>query len=504
MFNWFRKSAATAPQAPRQAGSFFSTHRFDRPNGSLVQFADVMRHMVNSMPRVAADAAMDDSGNGSTLKMAASNQNSIPEVLAMWYASQGFIGHQLAAIVAQQWLVKKACEMPGRDAIRNGYDVVSVDGDDLDPEAVKVLNQYDRKYRLKHNLREFIHLGRVFGIRIAFFKVDSTDKDYYEKPFNADGITEGSYKGIVQVDPYWCSPMLTGTDASEPDSPHFYEPTYWQINGKKYHRSHLIIFRNGALPDLLKPQYLYGGIPVPQLIMERVYGAERTANEAPQLAMTKRATVWRTDMAAFAAAGDDAIAKLNDWVNYRDNYSVKLGDKEGDDIQQFDTSLADLDSVIMTQYQLVAAAANVPATKLLGTTPKGFNSTGEYDESSYHEELESLQEHDLTPFVERHHMLVLRSFAAGKADKVETTVTWRPVDSPTAKELADTNLIKAQTGAALVQSGAIGSDEERERISMDPTSGYPNLGVRDPEQDDPEVMRMLAEADGQAGGGDDA
>jgi hypothetical protein len=34
-------------------------------------------------------------------------------------------------------------------------------------------------------------------------------EDYYEKPFNPDGITEGSYKGISQVDPYWMMPMLT-------------------------------------------------------------------------------------------------------------------------------------------------------------------------------------------------------------------------------------------------------------------------------------------------------
>ena len=30
----------------------------------------------------------------------------------------------------------------------------------------------------------------------------------------------------------------------------------------------------------------------------------------------------------------------------------------------------------MTQYQLAASVANVPATKLLGTQPKGFNATG--------------------------------------------------------------------------------------------------------------------------------
>ena len=68
----------------------------------------------------------------------------------------------------------------------------------------------------------------------------------------------------------------------------------------------------------------------------------------------------------------------------------------------------------MTQYQLVAAAAGVPATKLLGTSPKGFNATGEFEESSYGEELESIQQHDLSPLVNRHHLLLIRSHVTKK------------------------------------------------------------------------------------------
>ncbi|MBZ4283755.1 DUF1073 domain-containing protein, partial [Streptococcus pneumoniae] len=79
---------------------------------------------------------------------------------------------------------------------------------------------------------------------------------------------------------------------------HYYEPTYWLINGRRYHRSHLVIYRTCEVPDILKPMYRYGGVPVPQRVMERVYCAERTANEAPELAMTKRLTAFGTDAAA--------------------------------------------------------------------------------------------------------------------------------------------------------------------------------------------------------------
>lgn len=499
MFKWLkgRQEVKEQPQQPKARKSLFSTHAFDilDPDAKKFKLADTLDAIKKTQPAFYGDYAMDDSSNGvANFKMYANGMNSVSDAVIGWYASQGFIGAQLCGILAQNWLVNKACAMPADDAIRKGYNVVTVDGDELDPEAVKIIKAYDKAYKLNFNMREFIRKGRIFGIRVAMFKVISTDKDYYEKPFNIDGVTAGSYKGIVQVDPYWTAPMLDGASASQPDTLHFYEPTWWIINGKKVHRSHLIIFRHAEPVDVLKPQYIYGGVPLTQQIMERVYAAERTSNEAPQLAMSKRTTIWLTDMEAVMSDTNAAIGRLQQWAAYRDNYGVKLGDKEGDEFQQFDTSLADFDSLIMTQYQLVAAIAGVPATKLLGTSPKGFNATGEYEEASYHEMLESIQANDLTPFAERHHALVIKSFVEPQLKMkidCETTLNWLPLDTPTAEELAATNLSKAQAGQVLIGSGAISSEDERQRVATDKQSGYNEIGIL--EDQDPEGEELAEE-----------
>lgn len=502
MFKWLkgRQEVTEATQEPQQLKakkSLFSTHAFDMldPDAKTFKVAETFAALKKAQPIYSTEYAQDDSSNGvASFKMYDNGINTVSDAVINWYASQGFIGAQLCGILAQNWLVNKACAMPADDAIRKGYNIVSIDGDELDPEATKIINSYDRAFRLNWNMREFIRKGRIFGIRIAMFKVQSTDPQYYEKPFNIDGITPNSYKGIVQVDPYWTAPMLDGPSASQPDTLHFYEPTWWIINGKKIHRSHLIIFRHAEPVDVLKPQYIYGGVPLTQQLMERVYAAERVSNEAPQLAMSKRTTVWLTDMEAVMSNTNAAIGRLQQWAAYRDNYGIKLGDKEGDEFSQFDTSLADFDSLIMTQYQLVAAIAGVPATKLIGTTPKGFNSTGEYEEASYHELLESLQTNDLTPLAERHHALVIKSFVEpqlGKKIAAETTLNWLPLDTPTAEELAATNLAKAQAGQVLITSGAISSEDERQRVATDKTSGYNEIGIM--EDDRPEAEELADE-----------
>ena len=447
--------------------------------------------------------AMDDGNNGlPAFKAVAVEFGQSLMALMPWFMQQGFIGYQNAAFLAQQWLIQKACSVPVDDAIRNGYDITTADGEDLDENALKTLKRADRKFGILGQLRDFGIKGRIFGIRIAMFEVESDDPEYYEKPFNPDGVKPGTYKGISQIDPYWTAPILDMESSAVPSSKHFYEPTWWLIGSKRVHRTHLVIFRYADPPDVLKPLYLFGGIPLPQMIMERVYCSERTANEAPALALSKRTTVWLTNYANLMADTQKAQDELQKWIALRDNFGIKVGDKEMDQFQQFDTPLADFDNLIMTQYGLVAATAGMPITKLLGTTPGGFAATGEYDESSYHEACESMQERDFTPFLERHHRLVVLSELPALKDK-EIVVDWHEVDAMTHKEKADENLVKAQTGAALIAAGALTPQDERARIAADKESGYHGVGMDlDLEElqydDDPEEAAEASRGGGRA------
>ncbi|MCL2459617.1 MAG: DUF1073 domain-containing protein, partial [Desulfobulbus sp.] len=425
-------------------------------------------------PRGCAPYAMDaaNSENPSIVKAGMSGGLwNVPDVLLDWYASHAFIGPQACAFMAQQWLINKACTIPARDAVRNWFEITSAEGDEIDTAQIKRIERLNKKHLLKPALHEFVRMGRIFGVRVLLFKVDPgrmSEEEYYRNPFNLDAVKPGSYKGLVQIDPYWCGPMLDSVESAQPDDPHFYEPTWWIINGRPVHRTHLAIFRNAEVPDILKPAYLYGGVPVPQQIMERVYAAERTANEMPLLAMSKRLTVLKVDVDKFFANLDDSWNRILQWMGLRDNSGIKVCDRDSEDITQIDTTLTDLDDVVMTSYQLVAAAADVPVTKLLGTSPKGFNATGEYDEASYHETLESIQEHDLTPVVDRHHQLLCKS----EGLDFDLAIEWNPLDAPTELEQAQTQKTKAETDQIYVNLGSIDQYDSRNRLIQDNRSGF--------------------------------
>jgi phage-related protein (TIGR01555 family) len=480
--------------------SMFYTNEFDAlPQIDINEILDgIFKNSVHPVLKTSMDSNnFKIAQDAQSVKSSYYGNEVIPQQQILWYANQAFIGYQLCAMLAQNWLISKACLMPAEDAIRKGFDITVNDGNEMEAEVFDAIRNYDEEFKLKENLVQFLHFGRVFGIRIAMFKVDSDDPEYYFKPFNPDGVMPDSYKGISQIDPYWITPQLDAEAVGDPASIHFYEPTWWNIAGKLVHRTHLVIYRTEEVSDLLKPSYQYGGIPIPQKIYSRVYAAERTANEAPMLALTKRTDCVNLDLAQYqmnqprsTISGQSAESRILKWVNYRDNYGIKILGLD-EKMQQFDTSLADLDNVIMTQYQLVAAAANVPAVKLLGTSPKGFNTTGEFEEASYHEALESLQAHALTPLIKRHHLLLMKSKINSefKINKdVDLTVVWKPLDAMTAEEQALLNKLKAETGQVLMQSGAIDGNDERARIIADPISNYSGIEEKDVQENQLDLL----------------
>lgn len=487
-WDWFKKEhiKETPPEEKAESTTDLSMERARR-SGVMNQW--IMQNMFQKTHDniVAFDSSGQVTAMDSAVTMDSSDikgayslsSGNLPQILFSWYIQQGFIGYQACAVIAQQWLVDKACTVPAKNAIKNGYDLTVNDGTDVDAEVIKSLRDLDKKYKLHKNIVDFSRFNRIFGIRIALFKVESTDPDYYLKPFNIDGVTPGSYKGIAQVDPYWITPELDQDAIANPASPNFYEPTWWRISGKRYHRSHLIIIRHSEVADVLKPSYVYGGVPLPQMIYERIYAAERTANEAPQLALTKRTSIVRTDTAKAIANQKAFEERLVAFNQFRDNYGVLAIDKD-EEFDQTDTSLNDLDALIMTQYQLVAAIARMPATKLIETSPKGFNATGEYQEETYYDLLRCIQGDD-SELLERHYELLIRSEGI---EPFNFEVIWKPLKSSSPTEIAENNSKNAVTDQALQLAGAIDGKDIRDRIISDPNSGYNGLEAFDDDDDD--------------------
>ena len=480
--NWIEK--AVAKEVANQNKSKRWEDIYDKLNLNEV---DRQKLLARSFQRTSEDMkpvnakghAMDAACVGGSLKNVFGVSNYADDIIFTHFAQQGFIGYQACALLAQNWIINNACSVPCEDAIRPGYEIslnqdIELEDQDL---LVKIKQVSERKYNISNIARNFARNNKIFGCALALPVVDGID---YAKPFNIDGVRRGSYKGISLIEPYWVMPELDMEATSAPESLHFYEPTWWRLpNGKRIHRSHVIYITGDEVPDVLKPTYYFGGLPLTQQIYERVYASERVANEAPLMALTKRMLIADGNIEAYLMNEEDAEKKLQKLSYCRDNYGVFFK-RPGDNVQQIDTSLTDFDALIMTQYQLVASIARMPATKLLKTQPKGFNATGEYEMKDYIQELQHLQDNQMKPLIERNNLLVEKS-EFGYSYELEAK--FNPVDMPTERELAEVRKIDADTDAVLINAGAISPEESRARIIADPNSGYNGLPAEMPHSD---------------------
>lgn len=480
--NWIEK--AVAKEVANQNKSKRWEDIYDKLNLNEV---DRQKLLARSFQRTSEDMkpvnakghAMDAACVGGSLKNVFGVSNYADDIIFTHFAQQGFIGYQACALLAQNWIINNACSVPCEDAIRPGYEIslnqdIKLEDQDL---LVKIKQVSERKYNISNIARNFARNNKIFGCALALPVVDGID---YAKPFNIDGVRRGSYKGISLIEPYWVMPELDMEATSAPESLHFYEPTWWRLpNGKRIHRSHVIYITGDEVPDVLKPTYYFGGLPLTQQIYERVYASERVANEAPLMALTKRMLIADGNIEAYLMNEEDAEKKLQKLSYCRDNYGVFFK-RPGDNVQQIDTSLTDFDALIMTQYQLVASIARMPATKLLKTQPKGFNATGEYEMKDYIQELQHLQDNQMKPLIERNNLLVEKS-EFGYSYELEAK--FNPVDMPTERELAEVRKIDADTDAVLINAGAISPEEARARIIADPNSGYNGLPAEMPHSD---------------------
>lgn len=438
-------------------------------------------------PLLPAGATMDSVSNEGFDKLqdAYGVYNPVNDIIYTYFATQGFIGFQACAILSQNWLINKACLLPAKDAISTDYELSYVNTDEaeeLDENFItEIMDESNdiAKYNIKKVCQRHTEKKRTFGQILTYPVIDGVD---YEQPFNIDAVGDNTYKGMTTIDPVWYQAILDEDAISNPTSLNYMQPTYFKMpDGRNIHHSWCIFSTNGEVSDILKPTYRWGGFPIPQLIYKRAYAAEKTANEAPMLAQSKRLLVVDVNPLGLLTNPKETQEKVNAITMFRDNWGV-MTKRPGDGVSQIDTSLTDFDEVIMTQYQLTAAAAGMPATKLLETQPKGFNSTGEYEDDQYKLTLVSIQQEDYIPILDMHYALLTKSKYGIKRD---FTITFKEIDTPTEKERAEINEIKARTDASYIQAGVFSPDEVRDNVVKDANSGYNDIqgeGVNEEEE----------------------
>jgi phage-related protein (TIGR01555 family) len=123
---------------------------------------------------------------------------------------------------------------------------------------------------------------------------------------------------------------------------------------------------------------------------------------------------------------------------------------------QRETSWAGIPEIIASYVQIVAGAADIPATRLLGKSPDGMNATGDGDLRNYETMISARQENDLRPLLERIDEVLIRSATGGRDPDIG--FTFAPLSLPTAADEAGLFKTSMDAVAALKATGMVPDD----------------------------------------------
>jgi phage-related protein (TIGR01555 family) len=316
------------------------------------------------------------------------------------------------------WLARKIVDVPALDSCRKWRDWQA------DKEQIEAIEAEENRLDVRGKVLEARTKARLFGGAAILIGDGAAD---LSQPFDPARMgREGLFYLTVLLRRHLSHEQVETDPASE----WYGKPRAYRLQSKKgkeeiIHPSRLVIFRGASRGD----DELVGqdgwGDSVLVAVLRAIGNAEDTASNVAALVSEAKIDIVRVPnlMASLAQPEYESrllqrfrLANVAKGLN-----SVLLLDKD-EEWDQKTASFATLPEVLRSFMELAAGAADIPLTRLLGTSPGGLNATGESDIRNYYDRIAASQAIDMTPAMHRLDEALIRS-ALGSRPK-EVFYTW--------------------------------------------------------------------------------
>jgi phage-related protein (TIGR01555 family) len=276
------------------------------------------------------------------------------------------------------------------------------------------------------------------------------------QPLNPEKVKAGGVQYLTVVTR---RELTSGEIDTDPASEFYGKPASYTLNSQNaqpvmVHPSRLVIFQGAQVPDEDLNINRGWGDSVLTSILDAVKNADSTAANVASLVFEAKVDVIRVPN--FMASLSDpeyerrilqryALANAGKGVN-----GTLMLDKD-EEYQSKSASFATLPDIIDRFLQIVAGAADIPLTRLLGTSPGGLNSTGESDLRNYYDRISAMQQIEMQPAMFRMDEAIIRSALGSRPPEVH--YIWSSLWLISDKERADIGKINAETIKSLNDTG---------------------------------------------------
>lgn len=245
----------------------------------------------------------------------------------------------------------------------------------------------------------------------------------------------------------------------DPALPSFGAPLVYRLNSQRghvdIHPSRVIRFLGAPRPDIDTNTEGWGD-SILQVVNDALHNASLSQAGVSELVHEAKTDIIKIKNLGTLLSTDAGTKVLLD--RFRNALMLKsinntlLLDAE-DEHSRVQTSFSGLPEVVRVFLEIVAAASDIPVTRLLGTSAKGLNATGEGDARNYYDFLDGWRDDNLAPALDILDPLLWQD-EIGAVPK-DAYYEFNPLWQMTEKEKAELAKSKAETTRALSSLGLI-------------------------------------------------
>ena len=372
------------------------------------------------------------------------------------------------------WQMRRLIKVVADDMVRR-WRIFETDDDN---ELARVMEEQERKHRIRHKIRELIHIGRQYGTGILVMILGDAPLD---EPLNITTMREGDLKNLILVDRY---DLTVNQYIDDMRNPMFGKPEYYMWHAAQFgqhtiHHSRVLRYDAITLPG----RHGYGSSSYDSewglsVIIQAVLEAFRDEDLAASVqAQMLRAGTLHVELEGLdqMMASDVLLGegKSMDQVLSEFEQGVRshrlIATEAGTSVEFLSPNLSGLAQLVGKSMERLAAAFDIPQTRLWGSTPSGLTNNDEAGLEHYSDNINTLQTSNLDPIMEILDPILL--IDAGMFPKDQLMYEWVPFRRKDMKLEADTSKIKAEAITLLVDRRIMDEEEARASLDGDPLFG---------------------------------
>lgn len=370
----------------------------------------------------------------------------------------------LNSLYRDNWVVQNVVGIIPDDMTKKWFAPAGAVG----PEHLKELDRVQRVTALRERVNEGLRWGRLYGGAAGLIMIRGQE-GMLGQPLELESIYPGTFQGLYILDRWQgvVPGMELVFEGGEP------VPAYYSITNArgntvaKVHHSRLVRFTGRDLPFLERVAELYWGESEVEALYNDVVKHDNVA--ANMAALTFRANVdtmevQNLDQLFSVTSGEQQRRFWNVMQAQsvmKSNFGMQLVNR-GDQIKNTQYTFTGLQEVYDSMCLDLSGASRIPVTKLFGRSPAGMNATGESDLRNYYDYVDTLREAKLRPILEK--LLPVLAMSAWGAVPDGLDITFPPLWTPTAAEVAEIALKKAQAIRDTFQAGLFRADTAQREL----------------------------------------